>query len=440
MSSKTKYSGRPGKNQSKAVSRIVVASEAVSAGEPTAAVVVEMSQKMDAMASARKSKKGGASVLVSATTDANLDSVVDQVDGVEAEPAPLARKSMPMLVAAIEQVVTPAEDADQAATVAKGKSAKAAGRKKKSESSPPVVAVPQDVVVAVAVPEVSKYSIHQIYFKPEQLAGLDPSFIPYDNGASTDLLREFTVFEKLATEHAKKQDVLWGALSWRFEEKTGLKGSDFLKMIEDKPGHDLYYCNPYPENEALYLNGWQQGSVSHPALIELCSAIFSVTELDKRDLHSIQPSVAFSACNYFVGTAKFWDSYVPWVRSIIDASRSKLPEAVLHVLDSSLSDPSFRHVNSTYWPFLVERLLPLFLRKMGNELKVCKLPVPRSESKLSVHLQRLREMKDMACKTRSRWLYTCWLSYRNLYMQQIYGREWCQRYLPSLTNAEAEFW
>lgn len=313
-----------------------------------------------------------------------------------------------------------------------------------TEIAPMAVVSGMDTSVAAAstpVPApVPTRVIHQIYFLPEQLAGLDSAFVPFDNGASTDLLREFTVFERLAEQHAADLVPLWGAMSWRFLEKTGMTGEDLLRKIDEKPGHDLYYCNPFPENEAIFLNGWQQGSISHPALIELSAAIFAAAELDKRDLHSIQPSAAFSTCNYFVGTARFWNSYVPWVRSIIDAARAKLPEAVVQVLDSALSDPANRHVSSSYWPFFIERLIPLFLRKMGRELKVCKLSVVQSEAKLNAHLQRLREMKDMACKTRSRWLYGCWLSYRNLYLQHVQGREWCQRHLPALTNTEAEFW
>jgi hypothetical protein len=49
-------------------------------------------------------------------------------------------------------------------------------------------------------------------------------------------------------------------------------------------------------------------------------------------------------------------------------------------------------------------------------------------------------MKDVAHNTRSQWLYSCWLHYRNMYLLQANGRDWCLRYLPQLTPAEIVFW
>lgn len=292
---------------------------------------------------------------------------------------------------------------------------------------------------SVAVRPEQAQPIYQIYFRPDQRPGLDAAFIPLDNAGHDDALREFAVFERLGADEGLRLAPLWGALSWRFGAKTGLTGEALRQAIAQHPGQDLYYCNPYPEHEALYVNGWQQGVPSHPAFTQLCTAVFKAAGLDPRELQALQDSKAFSACNYFVGSPAFWAAYLPWVRGVLDRARAGLPAPVLRVLDSRISDPKNLHAGSAYWPFIVERLLPLFLREAGQGLKVHKLVLPTAEARLNPHLQRLREMKDIAHRTRSRWLYACWLGYRNLYLTQTAGADWCKRFLPLVSITEPDF-
>lgn len=283
-------------------------------------------------------------------------------------------------------------------------------------------------------------AVYQIYFEASQRAGLDPDLIPFDNAGHDDHLREFAVFERLAKDEGVRLAPLWGAMSWRFGKKTGLSGQALRKVIEQHPGCDLYYCNPFPEHEALFANGWQQGITAHPAFAELCGAVFKASGLDPRELKTIQPSTAFSACNYFVASPAFWSGYLPWVRDHIDRARAKLPKNVLNVLDSPQSDPRKQHAGSAYWPFIIERLLPQYLRSAGKDLKVHKYALPAAEARLNTHLQRLREMKDVAHRSHSPWLYACWLNYRNLYLLQTSGSDWSKRYLPLISPTEVDFW
>jgi hypothetical protein len=90
-------------------------------------------------------------------------------------------------------------------------------------------------------------------------------------------------------------------------------------------------------------------------------------------------------------------------------------------------------------PFIVERLLGLFLRTEGRDLKAFKYSLPGLERELNVHTKLLREMKDVAHKTKSPWLAACWVNYRNLYLSQTNGAEWCKRYLRNITPTEVKF-
>jgi hypothetical protein len=418
----------PAAKKTSAAARSATGAKAA-APKPTAKpAVAEAVAPIPAKSPARKTAKTPAGSTATGAAKASpartsADAANDAATAVAAKPA-ARRKSQP---AAVPQAVPEAQPAPAPAA---RRSRSAAG---------PVALPPAPQALAVAKPRLPGPLIHQIYFKADQRPGLDPAFVPLDNAGRDDPLREFAVFERLAAEAAQRQAPLWGALSWRFGQKTGLTGQALLQAIAAQPGQDLYYCNPFPEHEALYANGWQQGVSSHPAFTELCAAVFKAAGVDLAELSAVQHSQAFSACNYFVGSPAFWRAYLPWVRELLDRARAKLPPAVLRVLDSPLSDPRGLHAGSTYWPFIVERLLPLFLRQAGRGLKVHKLPLPAGEARLNTHLKRLREMKDVAHRSRSQWLYGCWLNYRNLYLLQTAGAEWCKRYLPKISATEVDF-
>jgi hypothetical protein len=287
-----------------------------------------------------------------------------------------------------------------------------------------------------AAPDIVAY---QIYFGADQRPQLDPAFIPLDNSGRQNPLLEFGVFERLAADEGVRLAPLWGALSWRFTQKTGLSGAAYLAAVRKNPGFDLYYCNPSPENEGLYANGWQQGVTTHPAFRELCEAVFTAAGLDAQLLDAITPSQSFSSCNYFIGGPRFWNTYLPFVRGVVDRARRKLPAATLAVLDSKQGDPRGLHAGASYWPFIIERLLPVFLRGPGEGLKTFKVALPAPEARLNAHIKRLREMKDVAHRTQSQWMYSCWLHYRNLFLLQAAGREWSKRYLPLITPNSVQF-
>lgn len=282
--------------------------------------------------------------------------------------------------------------------------------------------------------------VFQIHFEEAQRVSLDPDLIPYDNAGRCGPLREFEVFERLAADEGVQLAPLWGAVSWKFFAKTGLSGEALAQAVHEHPGCDLYYCNPAPEHEALFANFWHQGQTAHPGLRELCQAVFAAAGLPAGEFDAVMPSSAFSSCNYFVAGPAFWRSYLPFVRGIVDRAVAGLPEATRRTLDSSAADPRQLHAGATYWPFIIERLLPLYLRGPGAGLKLHKIALPMAEARLNPHLRRLREMKDVAHRTRSQWLYSCWLHFRNLYLLQTAGRDWCTRHLPQLNPSPVVFW
>jgi hypothetical protein len=353
------------------------------------------------------------------------------------EASPRADDALQGKLRSMEAAPTPAQPA--AARAADPKPAAAERAAARPTTARPTAARPAKPAASRAGRGHPPVVIHQIFFDGKQRPHLESPFTPFDNGGSRDPLLEFGVFEKLYAGLGKNPPPLWGAVSWRFREKTGLTGSDFLQAIAERPGCDLYLCSPNPELEAIYSNLWMQGAPSHPRLLEVAAAFLQVNGIGEDCLYEIQPSVVFSNANYFVGGPGFWDQYVPFVRRLIDTARKSLPRPMLKLINSSEGDPRKLHAEATYWPFIIERLLPVFLKQHGQGLRVARIP-PINESRLNSHLRRLREMKDVAHHTKSKWLASCWLHYRNTYVMNIASRDWCQTNLPLITPKSLEFY
>jgi len=285
----------------------------------------------------------------------------------------------------------------------------------------------------------SPIRIFQIYFEPWQRELLDPAFYPLDNSRGASELMEFAVFEQLQKNAATQGAALWGALSWRFGEKTGMLGSDWVKQILDHPGNDVYFCNPHTHNEAIFHNMWLQGETSHPNFLDITRAFFQAAGLDEKEIMSIHPSSIYSAANYFVATPEFWARFIPYVRKVLVTADKKLPPMVRDVLHSKVADDKGLHGGATYIPFIVERLFGLFMRTEAKDLKGYKIALPERERELNVHLKLLREMKDVAHRTQSAWLAACWVNYRNLYLSQTNTKAWCDKYLRAITPTEVRF-
>lgn len=278
-----------------------------------------------------------------------------------------------------------------------------------------------------------KITVFQIFYREEQKPDLDPDFIAYDNKKVVDHLLEFSVFERLQASREIKKGILWGAVSWKFTEKTGLSGRDLFAFIEANPGFDVYYCNPHPQFEAIYHNLWLQGETAHPDFIKLARRFFKYASLSEAALNTLEPASAFASTNYLIGNAKFWRAYLAFVRSVLDRVTQHAPAKFIARLNSSAADAKGVHAGANYWPFIVERLFAVFLDSLvGKSLRACKYACPGAEERLTIHERRLREMKEVAITQKSPWMLSCWLNYRNLYLVQRHGRVWALRYLPRL--------
>jgi hypothetical protein len=129
--------------------------------------------------------------------------------------------------------------------LAKDPVSKAIGTTLPSQTPPAEPALQKNLRQRPAASLQSAVRIFQIYYETWQRELLDPNFIALDNGKMSSELMEFAVFERLAKSDYVKGAQLWGALSWRFTERTGMSGADWLKAIGEHPGPMFIFATPY---------------------------------------------------------------------------------------------------------------------------------------------------------------------------------------------------
>ncbi len=281
--------------------------------------------------------------------------------------------------------------------------------------------------------------LFQFYQGRAPLGERDPDLEPITLTEKQDNFLEATLFIGLNREPSLQKVGLWGAFSEAFTERTGLSGAALRAEIEANPGFDVYFCNPYPETEALYHNLWIQGEVAHPNFIHLSREFLKAGGLSETLVDALYPSRLFASCNYFVATPPFWNAYLAFVESVVRRADETLSEPLRAQLASKEADARGLHHGSSYLRFILERLFSIFLMVEGATWRGYKIPLPAAEKRMNVHLRLLREMRDLAIVQKSYWQAACWANYRTLYLTQIHDRAWLQRYLASITPTQLRF-
>jgi len=205
--------------------------------------------------------------------------------------------------------------------------------------------------------------LYQIYYKEEQILHLDSAFLPYNNIENLASKEgEFYIFLKEYMNGNIKNGDITGYLSWKFNSKSQIKGEDFKNFIENNPGNDLYFVNPFSFNTYIYYNTWIQGESCHNGIIDLIKDIFNKVGYDSNLIinqrHSINNSMF---CSYFAGSKNFWDRYITWMKPIYDYIKSN-------------NDIIFQHkmfnmdlgVGLGYFPYIMERLINVFINLPEN--------------------------------------------------------------------------
>jgi hypothetical protein len=199
----------------------------------------------------------------------------------------------------------------------------------------------------------------QIYYRPDMLSALDPAFVPYDNTSNERPdLREWWCWNKIHNSYLVRDVEYWGAVSFRFYEKTKISGEKFLEFFKNNPGYDTYYVCPWNIFSVKQNNNvWVQGDVYHPGLSALANEILTKLGFNI-DVTQIKMSDAYFYCNFFVANKLFWDSYMKFITSVFEICK----------IDNSVNDKLLTIGRSNYqdkttpmFPFFIERMTPTYI-------------------------------------------------------------------------------
>lgn len=211
-----------------------------------------------------------------------------------------------------------------------------------------------------------RIGIHQIYYDVKQLPKLEKSFIPYDNTANTN--REWAEYHVFETEYRKgtyRNFDYTGFVSWKFGQKSRISGARFQEFMRENPGADVYFINPFPMEELLFRNVWEQGEFYHPGIRDISQKLVEQAGIDL-DLKSWpEPRETFAFCNYWAGNAVFWGKYMDFTGKIARILREGLDESDRIFLHSIAS----RTNNFSYIAFIMERLFSVFITDAASRLK-----------------------------------------------------------------------
>jgi hypothetical protein len=144
-------------------------------------------------------------------------------------------------------------------------------------------------------------------------------------------------------------------------------------------------------------------------------------------------SAEFSISPFMLARQAFWADFLKFLEPAHALASG--PFGASASIHQPFDDTSQSLSGQTPFTVFMGAMLPPFLRSdAGKGYRVMKVSVPALESSLNVHLQSLRQLRDAAAKTKSGWLISAWLNYRNLYLVQVAGKAWCERHLRALSE------
>jgi hypothetical protein len=195
--------------------------------------------------------------------------------------------------------------------------------------------------------------LHTICYSPETIRTKDPAFSVYDVSAKPEAdKREIAHMESFWRKGLHRGFTVSGLLSPKFNGKTGVDGKTFIGFIEDNPGYDVWFINPFPRQMYLSFNIWEQGEFWHGGLCDKTNRLLSEAGMavDVKTLPRNRADTLLYS-NFWAGTPEFWDSFMAFITPLT---------AVADRLDEMFSKAN-HYTAATYFPFIFERMFSTFL-------------------------------------------------------------------------------
>lgn len=198
-----------------------------------------------------------------------------------------------------------------------------------------------------------------IYFREDQLAGMDPRLTPFDNTVNErPELREYHNFVRIASEGHLDGVDYWGAWGPRWELKMRHGADVVFDSVKNSPGHDVYLFNHARIHTALTYNVWDQGELFHKGIRAVAAESLAIAGYDRALVDRSMSELTTCYCSYFVASRDFWDGYLSFLDQICRAL-DQLPPHLAEVLNGSAG---YRRDEAlSLFPFIIERMFSTYL-------------------------------------------------------------------------------
>jgi len=173
-----------------------------------------------------------------------------------------------------------------------------------------------------------KICAYQICHSAETLRSVPAGFLVLDNllNERPDW-RELWPIRNFLVKNDLAENTLYGFLSPRFGEKTGLTFEAVSSFIESNySNEDVVSFSPFWDLMSIFKNVFEQGDFFHGGLSETCQ-IFANQYAKSLDLsNSIMDSRNSIFCNYFFANKKFWSDWLVLANALFDAAEAPSTE------------------------------------------------------------------------------------------------------------------
>ncbi len=157
-----------------------------------------------------------------------------------------------------------------------------------------------------------KTRIYQICYSPETLANVPDGFEVLDNLKNERAdWREYWPIRQFLLSNYLSDDVLYGFMSPKFPQKTGLQHQDIQEFLNTNyRGQDVVSFSPFWDLASIFKNVFEQGDFFHPGLTDACQAFADahVCGINLRDAITHSQNTVF--CNYFLAKKSFWHQWL----------------------------------------------------------------------------------------------------------------------------------
>jgi hypothetical protein len=181
-----------------------------------------------------------------------------------------------------------------------------------------------------------KIKAYQICYSPETMDSVPEGFhaLDYTDNSRPDW-REFWPIRQFLLNNYLADDTLYGFLSPKFNQKTGLDFASISEFIDSNySNQDIVTFSPFWDLSSIFKNIYEQGDFFHPGLLNATQQ-FSNHHLSAFDISgSITHSNNTVFCNYFFAKPNFWKEWLNLANLLYLAAENE-DSALFNVLNSN---------------------------------------------------------------------------------------------------------